>query len=49
MIQLITKGILQYFMYKYIPSDEIIMTIDEEEITGEIEEEITGELYECER
>jgi len=48
-IGLATKGILQYFMSKYIPSDEIIMEVIDETIDGEIEDEITGEVRECDR
>jgi len=49
MIQLVTKGMLQYFMSKYIPSDELIMEVIDETIDGDIEDEITGEVRECDR
>ena len=46
-IGLVTKGVLNYQMYKYTPSDEIIMEVEEDEISGVIEEEINGEVKEC--
>lgn len=35
--------------WRYIPSDEIIMEVIDEQIDGDIEDEITGDVRECDR